>query len=404
MKSRILQAKPYAMLCSPTGITIVPVLVVLLLIIAHKASAQNFRVGAGMTTQQFNQTRVAFGVSPFAAQGFASLVNSPAAANPYASLLANPYGLGNGAYSSPYGYGGYYYQDPAGAYLQGGAAVIKSQGEFMRNQMEAFALREQVREARTLNRRKALDEDLYERERTPTGEDESRRLRAEQVLHSRNNPAATEIWSGKALNELLGDLRKPANNPPPAQDFPLPLDEDAIKRINVTSAKSGVNVGLLKNEGRLSWPVALSGPGFAKERERLNTLAQKAVQQAQFNNQVDPGVIQQMRRDLDVVQKELRNQSSDLPSSVYIDAKGFVNRLDDTIKALQQPDIGNYINGKYALKYGADGVKGRTVPDLVKYMLDHGLTFAPADSGDEPAYLALHQALAAYDKASHAER
>ena len=44
--------------------------------------------------------------------------------------------------------------------------------------------------------------------------------------------------------------------------------------------------------------------------------------------------------------------------------------------------------------------KGKTVPDLVSYMKNKGLSFAPAVAGQEPAYAALHQALAAYDLAA----
>jgi hypothetical protein len=369
------------------------------------ADAQSpvFRAGAGLTAQQF-ASRAVFAPPQFSASGFASpfaaLANSSlAATNPYASLVSNPYGAG--AYS-PYGYG--YWEDPAGAYLKGAAQVINSQGQLMVNQMNAFSLKEQVRAARTANLRRALDEYLYERERTPTGEDEVRRLRADQLQHSRNNPSPTEIWSAKALNELLDNLRKYAKSDAgSAQSFPLPLDEDALKRINLTSTKSSNNVGLLKNEGRLTWPLALTGPAFATERERLSTLAQKAVQQAQFNNQVDPGTVKQMQRDLDALQTELRKGSGDLTPALYMDAKTFVNNLDDAIKALRQADIASYFNGKYALKYSGDNaLKGRTVPDLVKYMVEHGLQFAPATPGDEASYAALHQALAAYDMASHA--
>ena len=73
-----------------------------------------------------------------------------------------------------------------------------------------------------------------------------------------------------------------------------------------------------------------------------------------------------------------------------------VNAFEPAITALQQRDVGNYFTGKYALK-------AKTVPELIKQMSERGLQFAPALPGDEPAYAALHQALAAYDTASRPE-
>jgi hypothetical protein len=41
---------------------------------------------------------------------------------------------------------------------------------------------------------KAFDEYLYERDKTPTAEDERRLLETQIVQHARNNPPASEIW------------------------------------------------------------------------------------------------------------------------------------------------------------------------------------------------------------------
>ena len=77
---------------------------------------------------------------------------------------------------------------------------------------------------------------------------------------------------------------------------------------------------------------------------------------------------------------------------MYIEANTFINNLNDAIKALQQPDAGNYFTGKYALK-------AKTVPELVNFMTAQGLQFAPSTPGDEAAYAALQEALASYDRA-----
>jgi len=324
-------------------------------------------------------------------------------ANPYASLYAaslysNPYmsspGYGSGYYN-PYMYGSY---DPYSGYLRGGADVINAQGRFMVNTQQAYLTREQVRSEHVANRRKIFDEYLYEREKTPTAEEERQRHQLEQLNRSRNNPPVTEIWSGKALNDILADLRKlPAKAPQGGQLVniqQLPLDEEGLKHINVTQGTG--NIGLLKNEGRLNWPVALNGPDFKEQRERINSLSQAAVRQAEFNGHVDPGTLTQLNSDVDSLQRQLRKNGGDLPFAAYTEAKGFLNNLDEALAALRQSDVGNYFTGKFALK-------AKTVPELVDHMRKQGLQFAPAIPGDEGAYVALHQALANYDLAAQAQ-
>src|SRR5205085_5189876 len=106
-------------------------------------------------------------------------------ANPYlatAALATNMYGTNPGTdaslySSSPYSsslYANPY--DPFSGYLRGSADVINAQGKFMVNQQQAFIMNEQYRQERLKSRRAAFEEYLYEREHTPTAQDDYERL------------------------------------------------------------------------------------------------------------------------------------------------------------------------------------------------------------------------------------
>jgi hypothetical protein len=320
--------------------------------------------------------------------------------SPYASMYANGYAgspgldyansMYNNPYYSPYGY----YYDPAGAYLSGTAQVVTAQGQFQVNQMKAVQMLESVRAERIANRRRAFDEYLYERAHMPTPAEERERFLREQLRNSRNNALTTEIWSGKALNDILRELKRQQAKGESAslRTFDTPLDEETLRQINVS--KGTGNIGLLKNEGKLSWPVALSGSILKEQREQISSLVQDAVKQAEFNSQVDPVTIRDLITAVDKLQKQLRVEGRDLPSDLYIEGKTYLNNLNDAVSALKQKDVGNFFgpNGKYV-------IKARTIPDLVKHMRDQGLEFAPATPGGESAYLALHSALVGYDVA-----
>jgi hypothetical protein len=336
-----------------------------------------------------------------------SLYANPYAAytNPYAaaSLYSNPYssspgygggGYDNSLYSNPYSGG--YYQDPYNGYLTGAASVINAQGRFLVNNQQALQMREQVLQDRQTTRRRIFDEYLYEREHTPTPEDNLDRYLKERFRHSVNNPDVTEIWSGKALNDILANLKKvqPKVDTAALRTFDdRPLDEDTLKGINVTKGTGG-NIGLLRGGGKLAWPTALSGDEFKEIRERINTLVQDAIKQAEFNSQVDAGYLRDLRDNVDLLQKDLRRNGTTYGFNQYNEAKTFLANLDDAITALRQKDVGEYFNnGKYV-------IKAKSTPDLIKYMIDNGLSFAPATPGNESAYAALHQKLAGYSQAA----
>jgi hypothetical protein len=318
---------------------------------------------------------------------------------PYGSAYNGAYGGAPGTYGSPYasganGYGSPYDSsyapsyDPYSSYLSASASVVNAQGEFMVKQQQAMKLYEQVRSERIENRRRAFAQYLYERDKTPTAEEARQGSLKQQVQRARNNPPVTEIWSGKALNDLLADLqRRPAGNDSATLQDLLTLDEDTIRHLNVT--RGAGNISLLKNDGRFLWPVGLAGSDYQGSRERLDALVAKAVGQAQFNHQVDAQTLRELGSATDELRTQLRNHARELSASLYIDAKSFLNELEQACITLRHKDVGNHLGGISAFK-------ARTVPDLVKYMTDHGLQFASALPADRASYVTLHQALANY--------
>jgi hypothetical protein len=319
-------------------------------------------------------------------QGFGTLDNNLL----YGGFNSGAYGAGgyNNPYSSSYG------QYPSYYSLQGAAEIIKGQGALTASQQQASIANEKVRGERIANERRSQDQQLYAREKSPTLEDDRERSRIQERDRSRNNPSSTEIWSGKALNDLLVDLQRNQGKDS-ADAGETALQEDTLNRINVSSTRNGSNVGLLRNEGRLDWPASLSRPDFEKQRDQLAGLAMRAISQAKTSGRVDEDVLGHLDRSADQMRKDLTARVKEFTPSEYMAAKRFLSDFECAIRALHQPDVGNYFNGRYA-------IKGKTIAEIVKHMTAEGLWFAPATPGDQSAYLALHQALAAYDFAAEA--
>ena len=371
----------------------------LLLAAVAPVDAQGVALGGGVNLGG------GMGGGGFAMPGAAGFANAGMAKapvfNPFQNLVNNPYGgptatmTSEGYGGQPGGYGGYgnyIYPDPYGGYLKGAAEAINAQGKFLIQTQQAYLMKEQVKAAQAANHRAAIEEWLWERANLPTLEDERQRIAKEEFRRAQGDPPLPEIWSGQSLNTLLKNAQKLSSAKGGAN---IPLDEDVVGRINLNSGKAGINFGLLKNEGKLSWPLALRDLQPAVEskelRDQLQTLAKVAFDKAK-EGQVDPGTVREMEATADRLNKMLVRNVGDMPFAQYSEGKRYLNQLYDGLKALKEPNAADFANGKFKLK-------GNTVADLVDYMTKNGLQFAPAVAGEEAAYVALHRALAAYSAA-----
>src|SRR5262249_52787185 len=123
--------------------------------------------------------------------------------------------------------------------------------------------------------------------------DAERRLRRqqEQLENILNNPTTNEIRSGKALNVVLADIKKTADQLG-WDDLPtmkLDLADDAWVHFNVTGGDG--SIAILKNGVRFVWPAALSSADLQEQRKQIEDLTAQAVVQARSQGMVDSAVI-----------------------------------------------------------------------------------------------------------------
>jgi hypothetical protein len=341
-----------------------------------------------------------FGFNP-GFQGFAAA--SPAAnpvlagLGPYASLTSTgPLS----PYTSPYasqayggGYNPYYpypysYADPYGGGLRGAAEAINAQGQFEVQFQQARLMNQEVQRSKLDTRRRAIDEWLYERANLPTLQDiREQALRMEQ-RRVRNTPDLTDLVSGYAINVLLDELAKRPNLPASSAT----IDPALLKQVNVKAKGTAGNLSALKpamEGGALNWPLPLQGADFQDESKRLNAEAAEAVKLAQNTGQVDPAVLNNMLDEIRKLRAKVSNRVNELTYNQSVEANRFLNQLNEAVTALQNPNVASVLNPKL-------GTKAKTVPELIKYLAGNGLEIAPAGSGDEAAYAALHNYFVSY--------
>jgi hypothetical protein len=133
----------------------------------------------------------------------------------------------------------------------------------------------------------------------------------------------------------------------------------------------------------------LQSEAYQDEVRRLNQRAAEAVKLAEFKGQVDAGTFRDIMEAVRRLRAKVSANINDLTPSQFIEANRFLTQMDDALKALQQPDVADYLGQKYT-------AQGKTVGDLLDFMSRKGLSFAPAVGGDEGAYQALHNHLVGF--------
>jgi hypothetical protein len=290
------------------------------------------------------------------------------------------------AYPYPVPTGGYY-PGVAGGYMQGQASVISSQGQFAVQQQQALMENEKVKSSRMDNHRKQLEEYLWERQNLPTLQDDRERTMQQELRRSRDNPPLTEIWSGKALNDLLTDIQK-VEAGHGVRGPAIPLASDLLPHINLTNGTTRACTSMLRND-KLAWPMALRGEQFTAERDGIDRLVPQAARQASAGN-IDPDTVSNLEDGVRKMRAHLKDLVADMSPNDYIQGARFLNQLGETLRVLNGPNASASFGGQMQ-------ARGRTVGELVDQMTRQGLKFSPVAEGDEAYYTALYQSLVGYD-------
>lgn len=293
-------------------------------------------------------------------------------------------------YVPPYGYGGYGYTNTTrteGA-LYGVAAVTNANGQYQVQIQQARQAQAQADMAKLDVRRRIKQEAEYERMMMPNPEQVRIAEMNASLAHSRVNPPNTDIWSGDALNDFLMFAQSVQRQG--LQGPLVPLTEDMLRNINVTTGTTRGSTGALNDGKPLKWPLTLKRSGYRGEREMLDQLVADLVKQAGTSQGPDADTIVDAKKTIEKMESKLRSNIADLTPDEYTSSKRFLTQLSQSVKTMEDPNASNYVSRKWA-------ARGNSVAELVDEMTRNGLKFAPAVSGQEPSYSTLYAAMATYD-------
>ena len=316
--------------------------------------------------------------------GLLAVVSTPASV--FAQVWGRP-GIGVNPYMPGWGVGSVYPNGPgynAGAYLNGSAQVMQASGNVMIQQEQARVEREKANQAKIDTKRRAFDEMMYEKANTPSYVETLSKEKQNILTRMINFPNDTEIKQGTSLNTLLPFLQDLSSSG--SMGPPVPISQSIVNQLNISgSAKE--SVGMLRDGGQISdWPIGLQG----KNQEKLDKLLPQAYDAA-AKGKLTPKLMKEVRTEMATMREKLRVQvqKDEIDTSSYFQAIQFYNALSPAIDALERPDAKKQLAGAYS-------PRARNVQELVDFMSDNGLKFAPATPGNDNAYQVTHDAFVRY--------
>jgi len=339
---------------------------------------------------------LSYGANPYTtgSPGFAA---GSAGSNPY-----SPYGGAAGAYdsytnpySNPYAGAAAYnpysqiYNSP-GFTLMGAADVIRGYGTGITKQEEARILREKAYQEQVKTEKDKFDLRMYIKANTPSWSEEQARAAKLTLKRIQSNSSPLEVAGGRSLNYLLDDVRKHRGKEFSFGKIELP--DEVLGHVNVTTKNN--SLGVLRDGGKLRFPNALAELIPANARNDMEARTQAIVQNA-ANGKIDANALRDLNAQVDQIREQLTKKSNEIPTPQYLEAKRYLNDLEDAGLAIANGEAGAQFEYQKLVNEG----KVRDVTDLINQMVARGWRFAPATPADEAAYRALHSALAAYDLA-----
>src|SRR5262249_42289465 len=134
---------------------------------------------------------------------------------------------------------------------------------------------------------------------------------------SRSNPPEPEIWSGRALNDLLTGIKNNQTSYS-VQGPMIPLNQEDLTHITLTGGAAPGNIGIFKNGGKLTWPYVLKKSMFEDQRKDIDEASPKAVQSVISGG--DPKPLEDLSRSVTDLRQTLKDNVKNMPPPEYISA------------------------------------------------------------------------------------
>lgn len=224
------------------------------------------------------------------------------------------------------------------------------------------------------------NEYLYESEQIYIKQSRARRiaeLKGDKATYAsiqdriHNAPTKTDIENGDALNAIMDDMTSPKLRRVSLRLAVAPLSWDVVREIPFLYASGGIVLSLDRLTTEDNWPDLLETDTFAKQRDQFRKAVQDALK-ADQSGKLSGDHVGAVRDAIVALRKKL-DQTSKPDDPEAIKAQNFLKGLAGMTQLLQKPKFEEILAA-------LESYPGTTVRDLVGFMEQFNLRFAPAET------------------------
>jgi hypothetical protein len=284
-----------------------------------------------------------------------------------------------------------------------GGGVGTAQGDMMRGAGVAAAgagsYNQQTAMARSINANTAMQVNQYmyevnknnakyyytrsankQKEASSTGEAIYKRLH--------DNPSASDIHSGDALNVILDELTNPSIYARVISSSTQPIDTRLVKNIEFEYAANMIAISLADFSARGVPDYLMTTPDYAPDRERIRKIAGEVRKQIETKGQASPELLANWRVAIKALKDKVDSQLlQDAPNRR--EADNFLKALIGLSKMLDRPSVAQYLTE-------LDKVPTTALGHLISFMHTFNLRFGRTKTPEqEQVYDQLYPVLVA---------
>jgi len=278
-------------------------------------------------------------------------------------------------YESPYRGIGIWYNDPGNVVADAIATSINADTLMRSNEYVYACYKNAVleRTQRLRDRRHLIKE---------TQEATLKRLR--------ENPEQRDVDQGDALNVIMMDLLNPKGSISDLRSISAELDVRTIQRIPFAFRGQGVRISLRRlhvSDG--DWPTLFNDDAFHVERKRYAEAVEQALEENLRLGLLKPATILRVSKAVQDIKARVQTVIQQKPDlqRFAAGASTFIGQLEKAAAILDRKVVTDVIAD-------LDRFSGTTLADLLEFMRNYHLMFAPADNPEERrVYAALFEQL-----------
>jgi hypothetical protein len=194
----------------------------------------------------------------------------------------------------------------------------------------------------------------------------------------RNNPTATDVEGGNALNVAFDELSNPKVYLQSLSAAGTKLPGDQIRDIPFQKATAGITTSFhdLTHPGGV--PEVFRTPAFDDLRAQFITLSEELKKEDEETGAYDPRTLKAIQDLMPAAWKTLDTALPDKNSRERRQAENYLKALNGLFRLMETPDLNIFLAG-------VDKRPDTTLGDLLRFMISFNLRFGPATNARQLA-------------------